>query len=360
MQKFGRKLNVIFVLDHPLHTYRLPFFQQLNNRGYNLSVIHTGEYLQDADYIQQIKSDVKFRFLGFEVRDNIAFNDADIVVFMQNIRIINLWVASLNPFKKYKLIHWGIGTSSSKGLSLNKNIISRIRSFLSQMASAVILYSAYPISLFSERVQKNIFVANNTIYNPKPIDFSKFKKEYFLFIGSLNKRKGLDILINTYHEYIKESNNSFGLLIVGEGPEKGNLISLVKKLNLENNILFAGRVQSDEKKSNIFSKAIASISPLQAGLSVLESFSYGVPFVTYKNAVSGGEHLNIIDDVNGYLVSSKEELKMALVKLSHDKDSSQRLGCEAYKHYSSKRQMKHMVDSFDEAFRYSLQEKSSA
>lgn len=48
---------------------------------------------------------------------------------MQNIRVINLWLMSLNPLKKIRL-SIKVGVSSAKGLSRSPNLISKLLGFL--------------------------------------------------------------------------------------------------------------------------------------------------------------------------------------------------------------------------------------
>lgn len=345
-------MKVLFILDHKLMNYRIPFFVQLAERGYDITIIHPGPHVNDIGCVNQIISSSKHFLKGIEFR-LYKMPESDIVVYMQNIRIANLWTASLNPFRKYKLIHWGIGVSSSKGLSLNKTFISRARGFLSRFASALVLYTDYPLSLFPVSVQKKTFIANNTIYNPEMSDFSLEDKNSFLFIGALNKRKGLEDLLQAFSEFMRlNKTNNVKLDIIGEGEEKSKLIALTSQLKIQEKVNFLGQISSHKEKEIYFKRAIASISPKQAGLSVLESFSYGVPFIAYKDAISGGEHLNIKNGYNGYLLNSTEELTNTMTDMYINEKLARELGTNAFQYYKEKRQMKHMVDSFESAFKY--------
>lgn len=347
-----KSTRVTFILDHKLMAYRTPFFEQLAKRNFDITIIHPGT-ITDSKFYSQQTAISKPIGLGFEYRKCNTKVKADIVVHMQNIRIINVWLNTVNPFKKYKLIHWGIGTSSAKGLSLNKTTTSRIRNFLTRFSSALILYSDYPVPLFSKSLHKKIFISNNTIYNPSMNDFSSQAKNSLLFIGTLNKRKGLDVLLLSFKEVISSNQNpNLKLNIIGEGEEGNRLEQLAFDLNIESQVNFLGRISSSTEKEIYFKRAYACISPKQAGLSVLESFSYGVPFIAYKNAISGGEHLNIQNNYNGYLVDNQIELSEVLLKIVLDKENTKRLGANAYKYYKEERQMSHMVDSFVEAFNY--------
>ncbi|KJF78560.1 hypothetical protein UA45_05215 [Morganella morganii] len=60
------------------------------------------------------------------------------------------------------------------------------------------------------------------------------EKIVFCFIGRLNKIKGCDIFLEAISKYQqninKENSKNKKFLIVGDGPEKNNLISLSQKL----------------------------------------------------------------------------------------------------------------------------------
>src|SRR5690606_30059949 len=160
------------------------------------------------------------------------------------------------------------------------------------------------------RNRKKIFIANNTVYNPNPQNLSHLCKTGFLFVGTLNKRKGLDILLESFKQYL-DNNKKVTikyLYIIGKGEMYAWIRDFIRNNNLDENVILLGEINDLELKKRYFGKSIVNISPNQAGLSVLESFSFGVPFITMQNAISGGEHLNIIHGYNGYFFNKKNEL----------------------------------------------------
>src|SRR5699024_7827022 len=85
----------------------------------------------------------------------------------------------------------------------------------------------------------------------------------------------------------------------------------------------------------IFSKAYCVISPRQAGLSVVESFSYGVPFVTSSHAVTGGEAFSVIDGETGVVFKDINQLSDIIVSFVDGRRSSRQLGKNAFTIYNS-------------------------
>lgn len=349
----NKNLKICFILDHKLMNYRIPFFESFHERGCEITVFHNGEEIQKNYLFSQIPIK-NIKLWKFEYRKLPSLKRFDIVVHMQNLRILNLWLLTLNPFRKYKVIHWGIGTSSSKGLSREKTLVSRIRNCLTFFSSAQILYSDFPLPLFSRQNQEKTFIGNNTIYNPSSSDFSSYKKDSLLFIGSLNERKGLNILIESFSSLIKSGsfNNIKHLFIVGDGPLRDNLINLTNSLGVSRYIHFTGNINDSVEKSFLFQRAFFCVSPLQAGLSVLESFSFGVPFITFKNAISGGEHLNVKNNENGFLVTSSQELYNVLYEIDKNPETARIFGENAFRFYQNHRKISNMVDAFMDAFNF--------
>ena len=349
-------LDLCFILDHNLKDYRVPLFKKIMEYGYDVTIYHPGPINEKFIKRRQILCKIN-RFGFFEYRNYKKLRGYDIVIIMQNLRIINVWMHSLNLFRNHKLIHWGIGTSSANGLILKKNIISRLRNFLSCYSDAIVLYSEFPINLFSKLNQKKIFVAHNTIENNLKNNAALHCKDSFIFIGTLNKRKGFDELLISFSKYLKTASvlKINKLLIIGEGPFKEQIKIKAKELKLENNIIFCGKITDLKKKAEYFNRAIVTISPLQAGLSVLESFSFGVPFITFNNAISGGEHLNIQNHKTGFLVNSVQEITERMLFLNSNPKEAKKMGQAAYDHYHNHREIEDMALKFIDAFNFTFQ-----
>jgi len=346
--------RICFILDHDLKPYRQAFFEQMSQRCEKLVIIHSGRNLDSLSQVIQI-SLPKRRLLAFEYRVLPDLKQFDVVVHMQNLRFINLWQLTLNPWRKFKLVHWGIGASSAGGLHISKNLVSRTRDFIARYADAQVLYSSFALPLFSNTVIQKTFIAHNTVESRLSQDLSVFKKNSILFIGTLNPRKGIEVLLDGFSDYLKSAPvNLKKLVIIGDGPMRTVLEKKVQILRMESFVEFKGSIISEHDKLDFYKSAAVSVSPYQAGLSVLECFSYGVPFITFENCISGGEHLNIDSGETGYLIRSREELVIRLLEMDRNPDLGKRLGKNAYDHYVSKRRMEHMVASFLETFNFVL------
>jgi glycosyltransferase involved in cell wall biosynthesis len=75
----------------------------------------------------------------------------------------------------------------------------------------------------------------------------EFEKKYnFIFLGRLAKVKQVDLIIEAFHLLLNSSytKSNLSFVIVGDGPERDYLGALVKKLNLESNIIFKGFISN--------------------------------------------------------------------------------------------------------------------
>jgi len=101
-----------------------------------------------------------------------------------------------------------------------------------------------------------------------------------LFVGRVSKEKNILFLINAFFELHKRIDNTT-LVIVGDGPEKQEIIHKVSHLGIRNKVIFTGYIARDDiieyyRQSDLF--AFASVTETQ-GLVVLEALAAGLPVV---------------------------------------------------------------------------------
>ncbi len=165
-------------------------------------------------------------------------------------------------------------------------------------------------------------------------EYDLFEKKILLTVGRLVKRKNHQKIIESLPEILKQFPNLV-YIIAGDGPEKNNLISAVKKLNLQSNVVFAGEV-SDLKLSGLFQLCDVFIMPSKElqngdvegfGIVYLEANLAGKPVIGGK---SGGVPEAVADGYSGLLVNPENtaEITNAILKLLSDESLAQRLGLQ--------------------------------
>lgn len=105
----------------------------------------------------------------------------------------------------------------------------------------------------------------------------KTKSKVILFVGSISYRKGVDTIIATISRL---RNEELTMILVGDGPEKEKFERIIKRLNLDDKIIFAGPrrdVQNFYAESDIF--FFPSRGEGMPG-AIMEAMAYGLPILT--------------------------------------------------------------------------------
>lgn len=338
------KGKILLTYNYILH-YRVPLFNLIAEQ-YDLTVLHSGKSIKTTeDKYKEII--VPFKKIGpFFIQEGILWEtkkeEYDIIIHLFDVRWVNTVRAILDN-KEKKTILWGAWLTNSK-------IANVVRLQLLKKASASLFYTEKSKMDFIKKGlnKENCFVANNTFDVGNRIkSFENLVKNRILFVGSLNPRKGNITLINAFANIIKLIPKHIILTIIGDGEERQVLEQLVKDLKIENHVNFTGKINNPEKLKEFYKNAIVSVSYGQAGLSVLQSIGFGVPFLTKYNAITGGEIENIIDGYNGVLCEDNQEsLEAKLIKMCNNIPSSIIMGKNAYEYYSQYCTIENMCQGF--------------
>ncbi len=116
-------------------------------------------------------------------------------------------------------------------------------------------------------------------------------------VGRLVARKAVDQLLRV----VAELPAHVHLLVVGDGPQRANLISLAQTLGLQSRVRFLGYVD-ESTKLRLLKMADLYVSTSQHegfGLVFLEAMACGLPVLAYDH---GGQRDFLLDGRTGYLV----------------------------------------------------------
>ena len=148
-----------------------------------------------------------------------------------------------------------------------------------------------------------------------------------LFVGRLGTEKSVGTLIETQYSIVKHHPEA-KLIIIGDGPDGDTFKELTKKLKLEKNVIFTGRVPWEEipkyyQLAHVF--ATASSTETQ-GLTVIEAMGASIPVVCLDDDAF---RTVVIDDLNGYLFKDKREYRRIILDLIKDPKRLERLQKQA-------------------------------
>lgn len=339
------KLPKILIIQNIIPHYRIPLYKFLGTK-YHLTVCHSGDPL-NSDEMNFKNYHIPCRkFWKFRYQENLGryIEKNDVIILMFDIQ----WLSSLKLLfgKTTKpIILWGQGLGRS-------SIGNKLRKWFCQKAHALLLYHETAKKDFRGCADRKIFVANNTIHVPNSSYNSVSDRNIILFVGRLQPRKELEMLVEAFGNIVNEIPESIMLVIVGDGASRTALEGMAKSLGLEYRIKYTGELTDPVRLKEIFDASIAYVSPGDVGLGVLHSFAYGVPVITMKYKNHGPEVNNIIDSKNGYLCHDFDDLCMSIRKICDNKKLYESMGKAAYIHYRDHCTMQHMVEGFTQAIEF--------
>ena len=251
----------------------------------------------------------------------------------------------------------------------SKKIVEYLTNFYcDQTATELIVPTKKTYDLFKEKYHfsKNIHIV------PTGIEVEKFYKENFkekelnelrskiglskdsftiMFVGRLAEEKSVDVLIDAHKKLVNKYNCT--LLIVGDGPDIDKYKALARKLKIEENVIFTGKVPWEEvtkyyQLADIF--ATASKSETQ-GLTVIEAMAASLPVVAVDDE---SFRTVIIEDLNGKLFKSKKEYIEDVEEFIKNPSMLKKYGVQARinaEQYSSKYFAERVLDVYKQAIR---------
>lgn len=125
-------------------------------------------------------------------------------------------------------------------------------------------------------------------YIELPDEIERNANNYLLYVGRIHPKKAIDNLIKAVSQSEDFMNSDYTLKIVGKGKKEfeENLRKLIKKLDLENKVIFAGQVEGIEKQK-VYADAFWTIMPSHTenfGVVVLESMAQSTPVIASKGS----------------------------------------------------------------------------
>lgn len=229
--------------------------------------------------------------------------------FLREINIPVIYTVHHTYYQQYRFIHkqkW-------------KWIFSLIESSSYKKADKIIAVSSSTKNVLVERYglrEERIKVIPNGVDLSRfhPMNIDKIPNS-ILYVGRLDKRKGIDFLVKTI-PLIKKEIPEIKLFIVGKGKLRKPLEKFIHFHHLESNIQFLGFIP-DRELPQWYNKAEITVIPSVFegfGITAIESMACGTPVIATK--VDGLK--DVIDDgKTGFLIapSNKEELSNTIIRI---------------------------------------------
>ena len=271
--------------------YRKRLFDILHRSLENHFLIYAGEdYFEDSVktdstiyYLKGVRNYYFFnRRLLFQYGMWVSAFNTRILVIELNPRIISNWILLIirKLFGKETIL-WG-HVWPRKG---KNSPTEQVRHLMRRLGDKIIAYTeTQKVELQKNMLSKEILFAPNALYFE---DEMKVIKDgdicNIIFVGRLTRAKKPQILVEAFSSIINKIPNETNLIILGDGPERKKLLELVKKLKVEDRVSILGHVGDYEMLSKYFSQSLVSISSGYIGLSITQSFGFGVPILISEN-----------------------------------------------------------------------------
>ncbi len=158
-------------------------------------------------------------------------------------------------------------------------------------------------------VEKEIFEASKL----RRKEFGLEGHVTFLYVGGLIPEKRIDLLLEAFTR-IRQEHQNIKLLIIGDGPEKENLLKKMEQLN-DDHIVYLGRIV--EGVDEFFAATNALVLPGVGGLALNQAMFWGKLCIVSE--ADGTEDDLVIDGETGFrfikgdVVSLSEALKKMIL-----------------------------------------------
>jgi L-malate glycosyltransferase len=336
-----KKLLILAPADNP-HTIR--WVNYLSKLGYEIILFTLGSFSK-SNYIE---NNVVIYSLEQQINKQGSFISK--VKYIKALPMLKGLVTKYNPdivhahyatsygvlgallkFKPFILSVWG----SDVYLFPKKSIIHKLLLKYSLSKANLILSTSYDMKRETLKyTKKNIKVI------PFGIDLTIFKNKKSkgilsdsirgsLVIGtvkSLEKVYGIEYLIKGFNIVLKQ-NKSLKLVIVGRGDEELHLKTLVKELNIEDNVIFTGYIDPVDvyKYHNIMDIEVFMSESESFGVSVIEASACENPVIVSN---VGGLPEVVKENLTGYIVESKNYIQLSeqMQRLIDDTELRENMG----------------------------------
>jgi len=305
----------------------------------NVIIYHITSQLVSLKYL--FKSRVLFHVLPFSIGNSI-----NLLFFIPFIKIYKV----IGPIQlPLTVTDSDIDVSDARGFGTKKNnfeilaklllaikpIISLINKKMMQRADKLIVISSLVKDrLVSEGINKDKIEVIPVGLDIEPYNNNQTSKNKVYTIISTSyfvKRKNIDQIIKAVKK-VKDKKIDVKLLLVGDGPQKENLIKLTSELGLNNFVNFVGFIPNSKiidyyKKSHCF---VSMSSSESWGQVYLEAMASGLPCIS---SINNGSKVIIDENKNGYLVNQNDvdDLSHKIIKLVKDENLYNSFSKEAVK-----------------------------
>ena len=348
-------IRVLLLHGGPVPHYRVPVYNHLRRylreRSFDLAVASEG--IQPGN-----PTPVEFDFAqmplsALSVGRFIWRGKFDVVIMFVNMRHRYLFPVYLvaKGMLRRKMVWWGQGRDLAHPDSRVKNAAYAAEHAL---CDAIILYAEHLKKYVATRFHHKVFIANNTLavsHSGLPPggrehvlrSYNIRTRKNIICVGRFQRRKRIDQLGAAMQLMNRPD---VGLILVG--PDTDRVLENIAG----DNVYKLGEIYGDER-FDLLSAADVYCLPGAVGLSIIDAFHCGLPFVT-EDGDESAEIAYLKDGVNGFVVPRGDvsELARVLLLLLDDDELRARFSAAARQEVLVNASIDRLCGGFAEALRY--------
>lgn len=333
MDKIKKVLFTATVDSHILH-FHIPYLKMFHDMGYEVHVATNGD--EQISYCDK-KHKIKFERSPFKINNLIAIKELKYVVEKEKFDIICCHtpmgsvvtrLASKHARHAYgtRVIYTAHGFHFYKGASkLNWLLFYPVEKFLSRYTDDLITINNEDYELAKKKFKaKRIHYVKGVGVDPKKFEFEMSDDEkqklrqslgikeddiVLIYVAELIKRKNQNMAIEMMQNLIK-INPKYKLLLVGKDSYNGKYQELVKKLNLNENVIFTGYSRDVPHLMKMSDICISTSRQEGLPVNLIEASMCGLPIVATdcrgnRDVTKNIVKLNDIKDLKDKILSVK-------------------------------------------------------
>lgn len=312
-KRFWELAKRLSLKGHEVHIFGMKFWQgnsYLVKDGVHIHGISKPSEFYLRGGLRNIMQVLRFSFniLPYLRKKKIDIIDCNVFPFFPffSVKLISL-------FKRIPLVItwqevWGVYWYRYLGY---------IKGFIARLIERMVIRSSSNIIVYASKVKEDLvshgFNKQNIVLIPNGIDLKMIddvprscERTDLIFVGRLIKDKNVDILIKSVF-LVKNELSNIKCLIIGKGPEKENIISLIDKLSLKDNVVFKDSLADEEVISYMKASRIFIFPSTREGFGIvaLEALACGLPVITVEHPMNAATEL-IKDGQNGFICKLDE------------------------------------------------------
>ena len=351
--------RVLLLHGGPVPHYRVPVYNHLSRylgeRSFALTVASDG--IQPGNPTEVQFDFVQMPLSAGSVGRLVRRGRFDVLIMFVNMRYRYLFpvYVVVKGILRRKMVWWGQGRDLARPDARFKNIAYGTEHAL---CDAIVLYAEHLKKYVAPRFRHKTFVANNTLalsYAGLPAGGREEvlrshnipTRKNIICVGRFQRRKRMDHLAAALRVMNRPD---VGLILVG--PDTDGVLADITG----DNVYKLGEMYGDER-FDLLSAADVYCLPGAVGLSIIDAFHCGLPFVTEEGDESA-EIAYLKHGVNGFVVprGDANQLAAALLRLLDDDQLRHRFSEAARQEARVNASIERLCEGFVAALRYATQD----